>query len=144
MTRTGVFWDGVEGRAPIPQAARTLRFELLEADPDQGTISVAFAGVEAFTNPFGEVLGAFLAAMLYDTVGPALLATLPPGRFIETLDLNTTFVRPARMGRLVGHGRVVARVDDHATLEGTLYGTDNQIVATATATARVIDLPSAA
>ncbi|MEV0804406.1 PaaI family thioesterase [Kribbella sp. NPDC050281] len=144
MTRTGVFWDGVEGRAPIPHAARTLGFELLEADPEQGTISVAFAGVEAFTNPFGEVLGAFLAAMLYDTVGPALLATLPPGRFIETLDLNTTFVRPARMGRLIGHGRVVTRVDDHATLEGTLYGTDNEIVATATATARVIDLPSAA
>ena len=41
-----------------------------------------------------RVLGGFVAAMLYDTVGPALLATLPPGRFIKTLDLNTTFGPP--------------------------------------------------
>lgn len=140
MTRTGLFWDGVEGRAPVPPAARTLGFEFVDADPAQGTIAVAFDGSESFTNPFGEVLGGFLAAMLYDTVGPALLATLPPGRFIKTLDLNTTFVRPAGTGRLVGRGRVVTLDGDHATLEGTLYDTDNQVVATATATALVVDV----
>ena len=78
VQRTGMFWDGVAGRAPIPPAARTLGFELLDADPDAGSITVAFAATEAFTNPFGEVLGGFLAAMLYDTVGPALLATFLP------------------------------------------------------------------
>jgi uncharacterized protein (TIGR00369 family) len=140
MNRTGLFWDGVAGRAPVPPAARTLGFEFLDADPDQGTISVAFDGAESFTNPFGEVLGGFLAAMLYDTVGPALLATLPPGRFIKTLDLNTTFVRPAATGRLTGRGRVVTRNGENATLEGTLYDTDDQIIATATATALVVDV----
>ena len=140
MNRTGLFWDGVAGRAPVPPAARTLGFEFLDADPDQGTISVAFDGAESFTNPFGEVLGGFLAAMLYDTVGPALLATLPPGRFIKTLDLNTTFVRPTATGRLTGRGRVVTRNGDNATLEGTLYDADDQIIATATATALVVDV----
>jgi hypothetical protein len=38
-------------------AARTLGFEVLDADPDEGRIEVAFSGTEAFTNPFGEVLG---------------------------------------------------------------------------------------
>ena len=140
MNRTGMFWDGVAGRAPVPPAARTLGFEFLDADPDQGTISVAFDGAESFTNPFGEVLGGFLAAMLYDTVGPALLATLPPGRFIKTLDLNTTFVRPTATGRLTGRGRVVTRNGDNATLEGTLYDADDRIIATATATALVVDV----
>jgi uncharacterized protein (TIGR00369 family) len=140
MNRTGMFWDGVAGRAPVPPAARTLGFEFLDADPDQGTISVAFDGAEGFTNPFGEVLGGFLAAMLYDTVGPALLATLPSGRFIKTLDLNTTFVRPTATGRLTGRGRVVTRNGDNATLEGTLYDADDQIIATATATALVVDV----
>ena len=140
MNRTGLFWDGVAGRAPVPPAARTLGFEFLDADPDQGTISVGFDGAESFTNPFGEVLGGFLAAMLYDTVGPALLATLPPGRFIKTLDLNTTFVRPTATGRLTGRGRVVTRNGDNATLEGTLYDADDQIIATATATALVVDV----
>ncbi len=78
--------------------------------------------------------------MLYDTVGPALLATLPPGRFIKTLDLNTTFVRPTATGRLTGRGRVVTRNGDNAILEGTLYDADDRIIATATATALVVDV----
>ena len=78
--RTGPFWDGVEGRAPVPPAARTLGFAFVAADEDAGTIEVDFTAGAEFTNPAGNVLGAFLAAMLYDTVGPALLATLGPGR----------------------------------------------------------------
>ena len=72
--RTGPFWDGVEGRAPVPPAARTLGFAFVAADEHAGTIEVDFTAGEEFTNPAGNVLGAFLAAMLYDTVGPALLA----------------------------------------------------------------------
>jgi acyl-coenzyme A thioesterase PaaI-like protein len=49
---------------------------------------------EAFTKPMGNVLGAFLAAMLYDTVGPALLATLQPDQFQSTLDLAVRFLHP--------------------------------------------------
>jgi uncharacterized protein (TIGR00369 family) len=139
MEREGLFWDSVAGRAPIPPAARTLGFELVDADPEQGSITVAFAGIEAFTNPFGEVLGGFLSAMLYDTVGPALLATLPPGQFIETLELHTAFVRPAAPGRLIGRGRVVAVRGDLAELEGSLENPTGEVVATATATARIID-----
>ena len=91
--RSGPFWDGVVGRAPIPPAAATLGFEFVDADVEAGTIEVAFAATEAFTNPAGNVLGAFLAAMLYDTVGPALLATLEPDQFQSTLQLNVSFLR---------------------------------------------------
>lgn len=139
MERKGLFWDSVAGRAPIPPAARTLGFELVDAHPEDGSITVAFAGIEAFTNPFGEVLGGFLSAMLYDTVGPALLATLSPGQFIETLELHTTFVRPAAPGRLIGRGRVVAVSGDWAELEGSLEACTGEVVATATATARIIE-----
>jgi acyl-coenzyme A thioesterase PaaI-like protein len=41
------------------------------------------------------VLEGFLAAMLHETLGPALIATLEPDRFITTLDLQASFVRPA-------------------------------------------------
>lgn len=91
--RAGPFWDGVEGRAPVPAAAATLGFEFIGADVERGTIEVAFSATEAFTNPAGNVLGAFLAAMLYDTVGPALLATLEPGQFQSTVQLNVSFHR---------------------------------------------------
>jgi len=100
--RSGPFWDGVEGRAPIPPAAATLGFEFIDADVEAGTIEVAFGATEAFTNPAGNVLGAFVAAMLYDTVGPALLATLEPDRFQSTRQLSVTFLRAVRPGRVTG------------------------------------------
>jgi hypothetical protein len=85
----------------------------------EGTIDVAFAADEGFTNPMGEVLEGFLAAMLYDTVGPALLATLGPGRFISTMELKASFLWSASPGRILGRGRVVRRdsLDDAAERE---------------------------
>ena len=141
--RSGPFWDGVEGRAPIPPAAATLGFQFIDADVEAGTIEVAFAATEAFTNPAGNVLGAFLAAMLYDTVGPALLATLEPDQFQSTLQLNVTFLRPVRPGRVIGKGRIVHRDEDLVFLEASLLDAGEAVIATATATARVISLNQA-
>lgn len=134
--RTGVFWDGMTGRAPMPPAASTLGFEFIDADPEAGWIEIAFTATESFTNPAGEVLGGFLAAMVFDTVGPALLATLDAEEFQSTLELKTSFLRPTRPGRLVGRGSVVHREGQLAFLEATLQDADG-VVATGTATARV-------
>jgi acyl-coenzyme A thioesterase PaaI-like protein len=82
--------------------------------------------------------------MLHDVVGPALLATLEPNQFITTLDLNSSFLRSAVPGRIVGSGRVVHRDGDIAFLEGSLFDPDGAVVATATAKARVIALDSPA
>lgn len=141
--RSGPFWDGVAGRVPIPRAAATLGFEFVRADPERGTIEIAFTATEAFTNPAGNVLGAFVAAMLYDTLGPALLATLQPDQFQSTLDLNVRFLRPVRPGRLTGKGRVAHRDGDVASLEASLFDADGTLIATSTATARVIPLSQA-
>jgi hypothetical protein len=61
--------------------------------PPARPLGVCHTATEGFTNPAGNVLGAFLAAMLYDTVGPALLATLEPDQFQSTLELHTRFLR---------------------------------------------------
>ena len=142
-TRSGPFWDAVVGRAPMPRAAATLGLEFIDADPDNGTIELAFAAREDFTNPADNVLGAFVAAMLYDPVGPALLATLEPDQFQSTLELNVNFLRPVRPGRVVGKGRVVHRDGDLAFIEASLVGAQGTLIATATATARVIALDRA-
>ncbi|UBU12008.1 PaaI family thioesterase [Nonomuraea gerenzanensis] len=136
-TREGPFWDVLAGRAQPPPAATTLGWELLHVDPDEGTIEVAFTADERFTNPVGVVQGGFLAAMLDDTLGPALVATLPPGRFAPTLDLHVQFLRPARPGRLVGRGRVVRRGRQVCFMSGELLGPDGEPVAVATATAHI-------
>jgi uncharacterized protein (TIGR00369 family) len=144
LKRTGPFWDGVEGRAPMPRAAATLGLQFINADVEEGTIELAFDAKEDFTNPMGNVLGAFLAAMLYDTVGPALLATLAPDQFQSTSDLSVRFLRPARPGRLIGKGRIVHRDGDVAFLTASLYDSTGQVIATSTATAHVIPLAAAA
>ena len=137
MTREGPFWDVMEGRAPRPPAAEVLGWELVSIDPDAGTIEVAFTATDQFLNPVGVIQGGFLAAMLDDTMGPALVATLGPGRFAPTADLHVQFLRPARPGRLTGRGRVVRRGKDVAFLAGELLDESGQIVAVATATALI-------
>jgi uncharacterized protein (TIGR00369 family) len=104
-------------------------------DPDAGTIEVAFRAREKFLNPSGAIQGGFLAAMLDDTLGPALVATLGPGEWAPTTDLHVQFLAPARPGRLIGHGRVVRRGGGVAFLAGELRRDDGTVVATAVATA---------
>ncbi|WP_205717756.1 PaaI family thioesterase [Actinomadura soli] len=140
--RRGVFWDVQAGRVPAPAAAVTLGWELVEVDPEAGTIEVAFAAGEQFLNPAGVIQGGFLAAMLDDTLGPALVATLEEGKFAPTLDLHVQFLRPAFPGRLVGRGRIVKRGADVCFLAGELLGPDGRAVAVASATARIKSIPS--
>jgi uncharacterized protein (TIGR00369 family) len=141
--RSGPFWDAVDGRRPMPKAAQTLGLEVLAVDPDAGTIELRFTAVEAWTNPTGNVLGAFVGAMLYDTIGPTLLATLEPDEFQATLQMSTTFVRPVRPGPMTGRGRLLHRTGDIAAVEATLVNPDDRPAAVATATCQVIPLSAA-
>jgi uncharacterized protein (TIGR00369 family) len=136
--REGPFWDILAGRVQPPPAATTLGWELIDVDPDAGTIEVGFTASHAFLNPAGVVQGGFLSAMLDDTMGPALVATLGPGEFAPTLDLHVQFLRPALPGRLVGRGRVVSRGGTVAFLAGELSDSDGNLVALASATARIV------
>jgi uncharacterized protein (TIGR00369 family) len=138
--RSGAFWDAVAGRVPLPPAARTLGWTLSSVSPERGEIEVCFDAHDGFTNPVGNVQGGFLAAMLDDTLGPALVATLPADEFAPTLELKVSFLRPARPGRLVGRGKVVHRGGTIAFLSGELRDDQDQVVATATATARILRL----
>src|ERR687892_1777066 len=137
MMREGPFWDVMAGRAVPPPAAVTLGWQLIAVDPDVGTIEVAFLATEQFSNPVGVVQGGILAAMLDDTLGPALVATLGPGEFAPTTDLHVQFLRPVHPGRLTGRGRIVKRGRDIAFLAGELLDDEDTVIATATATAQI-------
>jgi uncharacterized protein (TIGR00369 family) len=132
----------MEGRKEAPPAATVLGWELVAVDPDAGTIEVSFTATDRFLNPVGVVQGGFLAAMLDDTLGPALVATLGPGEFAPTTDLHVQFLRPARPGRLVGRGRIVRRGKDIGFLAGELLDESGTVVATATATAHIRRAPT--
>lgn len=135
--RRGPFWDVIEGRAAPPPAAVLLGFELINIDPQAGTIEVAFNATEQFLNPAGTIQGGLLAAMLDDTLGPALVATLSHGEWAPTTDLHVQFLSPARPGRILGRGRVVRRGGQVAFMTGDLSDEDGNLLATATATAAI-------
>ena len=145
MDRSAFFWQIQDGKLPPPRAAATLGISIREVSPEAGTIEVEFEGKPEFTNPAGHIQGGFLAAMLDDTMGPALAATLGAGEFAPTLNLNVSFARPARVGRLLGKGRIVRRGKDICFLAAELFQ-DGELVASATATAMVrrVDAPIAA
>lgn len=132
--RDALLWKIVDGRLPPPPCARTLGAKFDRIDPARGTIEVTFEAAAAFLNPAGNVQGGFLAAMLDDTMGPALAATLDAGEFAPTVSLNVHFHRPAKPGALKGLGRVSMRGREICQLAAELLQND-KVVATATATA---------
>lgn len=123
---------------PKPNCAQTLGWELIEADEETGAVRVAFDGRKAFCNPSGNIQGGFIAAMLDDTLGPTVLVKSRGTHYCATIDLNVSFLAPAKPGRLIGHGQIIRIGKTIAFLEGELRDVDNIVVARATASARVV------
>ena len=134
MDKNSLFWEIVDGKLPLPPCAKTLGAEFTKIDGERGTVEIKFEAKPEFLNPAGNVQGGFLAAILDDTMGPALLATLDAGEFAAMVNLNVQFHRPAKVGPLKAVGRVVLRGRKICQLSGELMQND-KIVATATATA---------
>lgn len=134
MDRNSYFWQVQDGKLPPPNAAVTLGFRFIDINTEAGSIEVEFDGKEAFTNPVGNIQGGFLAAMLDDTMGPALVATLAAGEFAPTVNLNVQFLSTAKPGPIVGKGCIVRRGKEVCYLSGELRQ-NGKLVATATATA---------
>jgi len=135
QTGLDLLLDAARGKG-TPPAASLLGWEALRIEP--GLVRARFAARDSFCNPMGTVQGGFLAAMLDDSMGPALFTLLDEGAAAPTLELKVSFLRPARPGALIGEGRVVHRSRGVAFLEGTLATEDGELVATATATARIV------
>jgi len=135
------FWKVMAGELPPPRVAATLGINFTAVDADAGTIETTFDARPEFTNPAGHIQGGFLAAMLDDTMGPALAATLGPSQFAPTLNLNVSFERPGKVGTVVGHGRVLKRGSDVCFLAGELLQ-DGKRIASATATALIRTMPT--
>jgi uncharacterized protein (TIGR00369 family) len=133
LNKESFFWKIADGHLPPPPCAKTLGLAFTAIDGERGTIETRFEAVEMFINPAGNVQGGFLAAMLDDTMGTALSATLDLNQFAPTVNLNVQFHRPAGLGRLKGFGRVVMRGREMCHGSAELWQND-KIVATATGT----------
>ena len=125
-------------RFPKPPCAELLGWTLLDMDESAGTVRVGFTARPEFLNPAGFVQGGFLAAMLDDVMGPAALVMSGGWAFTSTIDMNVSFLAPARAGHLIGEGTVIQLGKTIGYLQGELRDEAGTLIARATSSARLI------
>lgn len=130
-------------RFPKPECAKLLGLDILEANPSEGRVKIAFDGRPEFCNAAGSIQGGFLTAMLDDCMGPAVLIGSDAQLFPTTISLQVNFLAPAKPGRLIGEARVVRMGKRIGFVEASLSDEAGQMVATGSASVRVVDLPAA-
>jgi uncharacterized protein (TIGR00369 family) len=122
-----------------PPVAKLLGWHLLDARPNEGWLKVGFDGKPEFCNPAGFVQGGILSAMLDDTMGPAVMAMTEGKFYTATIGLTVNFMASARPGLLVAEAKVIQLGKTIAFMEGKLTAEDGTLLATATATARLLE-----
>lgn len=123
---------------PTPPCAKLLGWQVLDVNAQQGWIRIGFDGKPEFTNPAGYIQGGFLTAMLDDTMGPAVFVHTEGALYTATIDVNVSYLAPARVGPIVGEGRVIKLGKSVGFVEAYLCDADGEMLAHATSTVRLI------
>lgn len=132
----------LDGRLPPPPIAQTMGFELDLVEEGRAVFSLDPG--EHHYNPIGSVHGGVFATLLDSATGCAVHTTLPAGVGYTSVDLNVKFLRgmSASTGRVRCEGRVVHRGRRMALAEATLTDSQGRLLATATSSCLVFDLPA--
>jgi uncharacterized protein (TIGR00369 family) len=125
-------------RYPMPPCALHLGWKLLEHDAATGWARSSFEARPEFLNPAGFVQGGFLGAMLDDSMGPAAFLMTQGRSYTMTIGMNVQFMAPARAGTFIGEGQVVNLGKTIVFMEAKLRDRDGRLVATATASGRLV------
>lgn len=130
--------ESLFGKFPPPPCALLLGTRLIALDRAQRTVRMGFVGRPEFCNPAGYIQGGFLTAMLDDTIGPTALLLSGGTTYTATISMTTHFLAPAKPGPLFGEGRVVRLGRTIGFLEAVLADEAGGVIATATASARLV------
>jgi uncharacterized protein (TIGR00369 family) len=134
------FLDIYEGRAPHPPVAILLGWKTLEFDSERGFIRGEMLAREEFLNPAGVIQGGMMCAMLDNAAGLAVMCALGPGQIAPTLEIKSNFMRPGKPGKFIGEGWIRSQAAGVCFVEASLTSEAGQLVATASATARIMGL----
>ena len=79
-------------RFAMPACAELLGWDMLDFDTAKGWVKIGFETGPQFRNGSGFVQGGFVAAMLDDTMGPAVLVASEGRFYVVTIGLHLTFI----------------------------------------------------
>jgi uncharacterized protein (TIGR00369 family) len=130
-------------RLTAPPSSKLLGWHLLDARPAEGWIRIGFDGKAEFCNPAGFIQGGILAAMLDDTMGPAVFVMTEGKLYTATITMTVNFLAPARVGPIVGEADVTRLGKTIAFVEGKLTAADGTVLATSTTSARLVETAKA-
>ncbi len=126
-------------RLEAPPSSKLLGWHLLDARPDEGWIRIGFDGKREFCNPAGFIQGGILGAMLDDTMGPAVFVMTEGRLYTATITMTVNFLAPAKPGPIIGEAAVTQLGKTVAFVEGRLMAGDGTVLATSSASARLVE-----
>lgn len=119
-----------------PTGSQTLGYKMLSVCQETMTVEVEFdARADRLSNPMRQVQGGFLCAMLDECMSVACMVASKMTHVAPTLEMKTSFLRPAAFGKLKGVGRVIKWGRTVAFTEGELFDPEGRLLAKATGTA---------
>ena len=118
-----------------PKGSQLVGFRMTAVDQASRTVEVAFEASEQFCNPMRQIQGGYLCVMLDECMSVACMVASGMTSVAPTLEMKTSFFRPATPGPMRGVGRVVRWGKTIAFTEGELYDGEGRLVAKATGTA---------
>ena len=123
-----------------PLLAEQMPTQVIERGPDGVVLETEFAAPHL--NAAGTVHGGMLASLFDLAITGAAKDSINDGVgvFGVTLSLTMNFMQPVRAGRARCEGRVMGGGSRTKFVDAKLFDREGQLVATATATVRVIDL----
>src|ERR1700677_397541 len=128
---------------PTPPCSQLLGWRVLDARPEDSWIRIGFEGKPEFRNPAGFIQGGILSAMLDDTMGPAVFVKTNGRLYTATITMTVNFLAPARVGPIRGEANVTQLGKTIAFVAGRLTAEDGPVLATATASARLVETAKA-
>jgi uncharacterized protein (TIGR00369 family) len=118
-----------------PPGSQLLGFRILRVSQADRAVEVAFTASEQLTNPMKQIQGGYLCAMLDECMSVACMVASGMTSVAPTVEMKTSFFRPALPGQITGVGRVVRWGKTIAFTEGELKDSEGRILAKATGTA---------
>ncbi|WP_416898027.1 MAG: PaaI family thioesterase [Minwuia sp.] len=131
------------GGKNIATIGETLDFTLTEAEFGKA-VFVGHPGGRHL-NPRGVVHGGYAATLLDSAVGIAILSALPAGKAFTTLELKVNYVRelPKDGSTVTATGHTIHVGRTTATAEGRIEDSQGRLLAHATTTCLILDIPPA-
>jgi uncharacterized protein (TIGR00369 family) len=129
------------GDLPGPPVIATLAIDGVSVTA--GEAIFAMDPAEFHYNTIGSVHGGVIATILDSAAGCAVHSTLTKGQTYTSIDLSAKYLRPVttKTGRMQAIGTVVARGSRTALAQARLVDARDRLLAFATSTCLISDLP---